>query len=72
LNTGEVAIVKQINHAPLTPVVLLVTSAGNTLLSKPHELDLSQVETLHRSITAVRDPQQTGIDPTLYLDKKPS
>jgi hypothetical protein len=64
---------KQVNHqASLAPVVLLVTTAGNRLLSKPHELDLSQVETLHRSITAVLDPQQTGIDPTLYLDKKPS
>ncbi|HWF60401.1 MAG TPA: HD-GYP domain-containing protein [Nitrospira sp.] len=72
LNTGETGIVKQINHqAPLTPIVLIVKSAGNTLLSSPHEWDLSaQVETLHRNITVILDPHQTGIDPTLYLDKK--
>jgi putative nucleotidyltransferase with HDIG domain len=72
LNTGEVAIVKQIHHhAPLTPVVLLVKSAGNTLLSKPYEQDLAaQIETPHRKITAILDPQHSGIEPTDYLDKK--
>ena len=72
LNTGEVAIVKQIHHhAPLTPVVLLVKSAGNTLFSKPSEQDLAaQIETPHRKIMAILDPQQSGIDPTDYLDKK--
>ena len=72
LNTGEVAIVKQIHHhAPLTPVVLLVKSAGNTLLSKPYELDLvAQIATPHRKITAILDPRRSGIDPTDYLDKK--
>jgi hypothetical protein len=36
LNMGEIAIVKRIHpHLPLTPVVLLFKSAGNTLLSKP-------------------------------------
>ncbi|NOU08706.1 MAG: hypothetical protein HOO98_01610, partial [Nitrospira sp.] len=46
-------------------------SAGNTLLSQPIEHDLSeQTETPHRSITTVLSPQQAGIDPTLYLDKK--
>jgi HD-GYP domain-containing protein (c-di-GMP phosphodiesterase class II) len=72
LNTGETCIVKQVNHpAPLSPVVLLVKSAGNTLLSSPREQDLSaQVETPHRTITAILDPRQAGIDPTHYLDKK--
>ncbi len=72
LNTGEVAIVKQIHHhVPLTPVVLLVKSGGNTLLSQPHEQDLAaQIETPRRKITAILDPQQSGIDPTDYLDKK--
>lgn len=71
LNTGEVAIVKQIHHhALLTPVVLLVKSAGNTLLSKPYELDLAaQLDTPPRKITAILDPRQSGIDPTDYLDK---
>lgn len=72
LNTGETGIVRQINHhAPLAPVVLLVKSAGNTLLSHPHELDLStQIETPHRTIAAVLEPKQAGVDPTVYLDKK--
>jgi len=72
LNTGETGIVKQINHhAPLAPLVLLVKSAGNTVLSSPHELDLvAQINTPHRKITAILDPQHAGIDPTLYLDKK--
>ncbi len=72
LNTGETGIVKQVNHhAPLTPVVLFVKNAGNTLLSKPCEWDLSQqAETPHRAITAVLNPHQTGIDPALYLDKE--
>ncbi len=72
LNTGEVAIVKQIHHhVPLTPVVLLVKSAGNSLLSNPREMDLvAQIETPYRKITAILDPTQAGIDPTDYLDKK--
>lgn len=72
LTTGETGIVKQINHeAPLAPIVLLVKSAGNTLLSNPREQDLSgQTETPRRSITTVLSPQQAGLDPTLYLDKK--
>jgi putative nucleotidyltransferase with HDIG domain len=72
LNTGETGIVKQVNHeAPLAPVVLLVKSAGNTLLSQPKEQDLSQQNaTPPRNITSVLHPHQTGIDPADYLDKK--
>lgn len=72
LNTGETGIVKQIHHhMPLAPVVLLVKTAGNTLLSNPREIDLvAQIETPHRKITAILDPKQAGIDPTDYLDKK--
>ncbi|MBX3351185.1 MAG: HD-GYP domain-containing protein [Nitrospira sp.] len=72
LNTGETGIVKRINHnAPLAPVVLFVKSAGNTLLSHPQEEDLSQqTVTPPRSIKAILHPHQTGIDPTVYLDKK--
>ena len=55
LNTGETGIVKQVNHqTPLAPVVLLVKSAGNTLLSHPHEQDLSQqadTQSKHQSRT---------------------
>ena len=72
LNTGEIGIVKQINHeAPLAPVVLLVKSEGNTLLSHPQEHNLSQQDkTPLRNITSVLHPHQTGLDPANYLDKK--
>ncbi|HMS83468.1 MAG TPA: HD-GYP domain-containing protein [Nitrospira sp.] len=72
LNTGETGVVKEIHHhVPLTPVVLLVKTAGNTFLSNPRELDLvAQIETPHRKITAILDPKQAGIDPIDYLDKK--
>jgi len=72
LNTGETGIVKQINHeTPLAPVVLLVKSAGNTILSHPHEQDLAQhTKTPGKTIKAVLAPQQAGVDPALYLDKQ--
>jgi putative nucleotidyltransferase with HDIG domain len=72
LDTGETGIVKRINHdAPLAPVVLLVRSAGNTLLSKPEERDLSQRDkTSLQNVNAVLHPHQAGIDPANYLDKK--
>ena len=59
------------HHAPLAPLVLLVKSAGNTVLSHPKELDLvAQLENPYRRVTAILEPKQAGIDPTLYLDKK--
>ncbi len=72
LNTGETGIVKAVNHhAPLAPVILLVKSAGNTVLSHPKEMDLvAQIEKPHRRVTAILDSKQAGIDPTVYLDKK--
>lgn len=72
LNPGETGIVKRVNHhAPLVPVILIVKGAGNALLSNPNEEDLAKQEkTPHRSVKAILHPQQTGIDPTLYLDKK--
>jgi putative nucleotidyltransferase with HDIG domain len=72
LDTGETGIVKEVHHhAPLAPLVLIVKSAGNTLLSTPRELDLAaQIETPHRRITITLHPAQAGIDPTVYLDKK--
>ncbi|MBX3302045.1 MAG: HD-GYP domain-containing protein [Nitrospira sp.] len=72
LDSGETGIVKRINHdAPLAPVVLLVKSAGNTLLSQPKEQDLSQRDKAPlRNVKAVLHPHQAGIDPANYLDKK--
>ena len=72
LNTGETGIVKRINHhAPLAPVVLLVKSAGNSLLSQPKEQDLSQRDKAPlQNVKAVLHPHHAGIDPAHYLDKK--
>lgn len=72
LDSGETGIVKRINHeAPLAPVVLLVKSTGNTLLSQPKEQDLSQRDKAPlRNVKAVLHPHQAGIDPANYLDKK--
>lgn len=71
LNTGETAIVKQVNHhAPLLPVVVIVKGAGNTLLLRPQEYDLSLQETPHQTVTAILAPHQTGLDPANYLDKQ--
>jgi uncharacterized protein YkvS len=72
LNPGETGIVKRMNHdAPLVPVILIVKGTGNALLYNPNEKDLAKHEkTLNRSVRASLHPQQTGIDPTLYLDKK--
>jgi hypothetical protein len=66
------SIVKPLTYqTPLTPVVLLVKNAGNSLRSNPQEQDFSLQEgTPHRSITAILDPQQAGSDPTLRVDKK--
>lgn len=72
LDTGETGIVKEVHHhAPLAPLVLIVKSAGKTLLSTPRELDLAaQIETPHRRVTSTLHPTHAGIDPTVYLDRK--
>lgn len=74
LNTGELAVVSQINrHAPLRPRVIVVKGTGNTFLSQPEHADLNQAEgAACRAIVAVTDPISTGITPTLYLDRESS
>lgn len=74
LNTGELAVVSRINRpTPLEPVVMVVKSAGNTLMSNPETVDLAQAEgATRRSIVAVADPVSTGINPTVYLDQEPA
>lgn len=72
LNTGELAVVSRINRqTPLTPEIIVVKGTGNTLLSHPEKVDLSQANlSPPRSITAVTDPHSTGITPTAYLDQE--
>ena len=74
LNTGEVAVVRRVHRdVPLEPEVVIVKSAGNVLLSSPRECDLrEQTESPARSIVTVKDPQDSGINPSLYLDKEPT
>jgi putative nucleotidyltransferase with HDIG domain len=73
LNTGELAVVRRVRHdAPLQPVIIIVKSAGNTLLASPEDQDLmQQTGRSTRQIVAVKDPLSTGLHPSLYLDKEP-
>ncbi|MDH5641025.1 MAG: HD-GYP domain-containing protein, partial [Nitrospira sp.] len=72
LNTGELAIVRRIHRdTPLLPVVVIVKSAGNTLLTHPQDCDLRQQAGLpHRAIVTVKDPYASGINPSMYLDEE--
>lgn len=72
LNTGELAVVRRAHHdAPLQPCVVLVKGPGNTLLPRPHDMDLRhQSGTPHRAVATARDPLTCGINPSLYLDKE--
>lgn len=71
LNTGETAIVKQVNHHdPLRPVVLLMTDEAGHRRSSPLDLDLAeQVQPPPRTIAVILDPATAGMDPRSYLDK---
>ncbi|MDH5666996.1 MAG: HD-GYP domain-containing protein [Nitrospira sp.] len=73
LNTGEVAVVRRVcREAPLEPLIVIVKSAGNMLLSSPLECDLrQQAESSPRAIASVQDPHSSGINPSVYLDKEP-
>ena len=72
LSTGEKAIVKQINHhAPIQPVVVLLTNKNTHQLSTPVDFDLAtQVGQPNRKIASILDPSTLGINPRIYLDKE--
>lgn len=72
LNVGETAIVKQFNHhAPIQPVVLLITDKDGHRRSTPVDLDLSaQSMKPIRKIMSILDPVTVGIDPSAFLDKE--
>ncbi len=72
LNTGEVAVVRQVHHdAPLEPSVIVVKGPGRTLLSHPQDVELRhQTGTPRRFIVAAADATETALQPALYLDKE--
>jgi len=72
LNTGETAVVCQINHQrPLEPHVVIVKSSGNTLLATPEPVNLAeQVRRPRRTVHSVLSPENVGIDPQTYLDQE--
>ena len=72
LNTGEAAIVKQFNHhAPIEPLVVLVTDETGRHRSTPFDLDLAaQFRQPKQKIASILDPINVGINPSLYLDKE--
>lgn len=71
-NTGEAAIVTQVNHhSPLKPHVLIVTDRTGIRRTRPLGLDLAaQSGQLDRVIKATLDPSTMGIDPHSYLDTR--
>ena len=71
LNTGERAIVKQVNHhAPLQPLVVLIMDEEEHLRSSPVDLDLAaQLQKPNRTIASILDPTTLGVNPCHYLDK---
>ena len=72
LNTGETGIVKQFNHhAPIRPLVVLVTDEAGHRRSTPVELDLvAQPRQPERMIASILGPDALGINPSYYLDKE--
>ena len=72
LNTGETGIVKQFNHhAPIRPLVVLVTDEAGHRRSTPVELDLvAQPRQPERMIASILGPDALGINPSFYLDKE--
>lgn len=71
LNTMETAIVKQFNHhAPIRPLVVLVTDESGHRRSSPVDLNLAtEPRESKRAIASIQDPIALGIDPGIYLDK---
>ena len=71
LNSMETAIVKQFNHhAPIRPLVVLVTDESGHRRSTPVDLDLAtEPRQSKRAIASIQDPVALGIDPSFYLDK---
>jgi len=72
LNTGETAVVKQFNHhAPIRPLVVLITDEAGRQRSAPVDLDLAaQFRLPKQTIASILDPAALGINPRTYLDKE--
>jgi hypothetical protein len=69
LNTGEIAIIKQIHPSqPVNPFLLLIRDADRRPIT-PEPCDLSeQTGRPRRKIVAVLNHADLGVDPALYLD----
>jgi putative nucleotidyltransferase with HDIG domain len=68
LNTGEIAIVRQVHQeAEVRPSVLLVRDGCGVSIDPPRELDLAREDPTALSITEVLDPKTLGIDPAQWL-----
>jgi putative nucleotidyltransferase with HDIG domain len=72
LNTGETGIVKEFNHhAPIRPLVMLITDEAGHRRPTPADFDLAaQLSQPERKIASILDPTASGINPSLYLDKE--
>lgn len=72
MNTGELAVVRRLHHeAPLEPIVFLVKGPGQTLLSRPEEVDLhQQTGRPYRNIALAKEPEAAGLNPSAYLDRE--
>jgi hypothetical protein len=70
LNTGETAIVKHFNHhAPIRPLVVLITDQAGHRRSTPVDLDrAAQLRRPERTIASILDPIVLGINPCIHLD----
>ncbi|WP_447972105.1 HD-GYP domain-containing protein [Nitrospira sp. Kam-Ns4a] len=70
LSTGETALVEQIRQdQPLRPRLILVRDATGRPLRRGRALDLAHAAESTRTIAAVLDPVEVGIDPALFLSQ---
>ncbi len=72
LSTGEVGIVTQIHRdRPLHTKLMIVRDTAGGEMRSPLAVDLPAQESgARRTITAVLDPYQMGINPSQYLDSE--
>ncbi|MDR0549616.1 MAG: HD-GYP domain-containing protein [Deltaproteobacteria bacterium] len=71
LNSGEMAVVMEINHSSLlSPLIKVVADPNGQLYSRPKLLDLSNPDNKDTAIKAVITPKQAGFEPSYYFNIK--